>query len=350
MRAYKVHRTSRNSALVLVLILTTLAACKDQGPLGVLCSQGDTCDGENMPAGEFLPFCSIHYLGGQCSQQCETSEECVQTWGKDSSCIGAGFCVHSCTASGDCPDGTVCNENMWCERESAVQSLGRTRAEEWAQAYCEAAFACECTSEPYYVSKEECLDDQRDSFLLSLDDSRVSMDESCLAERLTAFTYLQCASPVGPYDWEQRACPVFRGETGFKEACMSGNVLASQCAQGLVCLWSRGYEGQCEEDYRLPGEGEKCAFEQPECGDGLRCDGSVCSDWPDIGEECCDVYGCGSCAEGWCSPDTSTCEPPLAIGDVCDEVYTWDHCDWRNGVLCIDGVCALPEPIACRLR
>lgn len=353
--SFHLGRGRLERAWLTVLLYTCVLlvpACKDDGELGAPCAESDPCDQGSVSESGSNPFCNVHYLGGQCSQQCETDDECVKSWGEGAVCIVAGYCVRSCAEDKDCPKGTTCNEYMWCDRESHVESPGRLKAEQWAQAYCDAAFAdCNCSTEDsFYASKDECIQDQLGSFLILLDDSRVSLDDSCLAERISALNYLQCDIPRGGYDWEKRACPVFHGTIGYKESCESGNTLMSQCAQGLVCLWTRYFDGRCEEDYRLPGVGEDCALEEPQCADGLRCNGAQCIDYPDIGEECsCDAYGCTTCAEGWCSADTLTCEPPLPAGEECD-IIAWDRCDWRHGALCSNDVCTDPAPIACILR
>lgn len=327
-----------------------LAVGCGQGELGSRCVESDSCDqGSEIRAG-FAPFCSSHYLGGQCSQECESSEECAQSWGEGAICIGAGFCVRECEKSRDCPKGSSCNEFMWCERDDFIEVPGRAQAEQWARAYCDAAFMeCECTEEDYVYgfSREDCYEDQRSSFLIALDRSELVLDQVCFNDRLAELLYLGCGVARDAYDWKGRTCPVFHGRAGYKEQC-SGGLLASQCAQGLVCQTTGWFEGQCEEDFIIPGEGEDCQW-APFCQDGLLCvNGTTCMDFPDVGEPCeCDEYRCDSCANGWCNSLTLTCAPPKFAGDTCD---VWDQCDTRHGDYCgDDGTCIGAEPIACSL-
>lgn len=90
-----------------------LAACQRQ-TLGEPCKTDDACHAD--PADQFDFRCVVDQsesVPGQCTNNCDEDAQCHERWGDDSRC--EVWCVRTCSADGDCPDGTRCNEQAWCE-------------------------------------------------------------------------------------------------------------------------------------------------------------------------------------------------------------------------------------------
>jgi len=56
-----------------------------------------------------------HVLDHQCTAPCDSAQPCGDSLGASAACILAGLCVRTCASDDDCPTGTACNNNQWCE-------------------------------------------------------------------------------------------------------------------------------------------------------------------------------------------------------------------------------------------
>jgi len=65
-------------------------------------------------------FCNYdpvkHLLDQQCTAACDSAQPCDEALGSSAACILANLCVRACASNADCPTGTACNSNSWCER------------------------------------------------------------------------------------------------------------------------------------------------------------------------------------------------------------------------------------------
>jgi hypothetical protein len=144
-------------------------------------------------------------------------------------------------------------------------------------------------------------------------------------------------------------CQIYFGDAALGDACTRFGPRMSTCEADLVC----GVDGTCHAPCERPLEIPK----------GGRCSqflGALVDE---------------ACIEGTvCSPETSTCEVPLALGETCDHSTApcpKDHycggpeyvcrprgalgepCDRHFDCLsyvCIDDVCAAPDPWSCDNR
>lgn len=83
-----------------------------KGSLGTPCDVNSDCQ-----APLFCNVDDVDYIGHkQCTITCSGSETCTTSFGNDSFCVGAGFCVRSCTEDSDCPSLTRCGGGAWCDR------------------------------------------------------------------------------------------------------------------------------------------------------------------------------------------------------------------------------------------
>lgn len=94
-----------------------LSACGEEesatDKLGAPCSTSSDCADNQTCAPVGLGS------GAQCTAFCSSSEECSDAFGWRSYCIGANDCVKECYQDEDCPPGTFCNSNDWCDLGSS---------------------------------------------------------------------------------------------------------------------------------------------------------------------------------------------------------------------------------------
>jgi hypothetical protein len=57
-----------------------------------------------------------HLLDQQCTAACDATQPCTVSLGQSAACLVADLCVRACASNNDCPSGTACNSNAWCER------------------------------------------------------------------------------------------------------------------------------------------------------------------------------------------------------------------------------------------
>jgi len=71
------------------------------------CKSGSICIQDNPVNG---------VMEGQCSMGCSATTACAEQFGDSAVCVG-DVCARACRQTGDCPDGTSCNTDGWCERD-----------------------------------------------------------------------------------------------------------------------------------------------------------------------------------------------------------------------------------------
>ena len=59
---------------------------------------------------------SAGLLNNQCTMYCDSTEECVAKFGKNSSCRNSGYCVLECAKDSDCPALASCSNDVFCTR------------------------------------------------------------------------------------------------------------------------------------------------------------------------------------------------------------------------------------------
>jgi hypothetical protein len=100
---------------------TSLPTQPLKGSLGTTCDVDSDCQ-----APLHCNIDDVDYIGHkQCTINCSSAETCTTSFGEDSFCIGAGFCVRSCTEDSDCPSLTRCGVGAWCLRARATQRVAR---------------------------------------------------------------------------------------------------------------------------------------------------------------------------------------------------------------------------------
>lgn len=83
-------------------------AADERGALGQSCVSGSGCSGG-------LICDTSDPLFGLCTESCTSSEQCIESFGFGSFCIGANRCVRECVTDDDCLAGTTCDtEFRWC--------------------------------------------------------------------------------------------------------------------------------------------------------------------------------------------------------------------------------------------
>jgi hypothetical protein len=122
--------------------------------VGKPCESSDDCKGSLT-----CHYDTKDYIGHlQCTQDCASSDECSESFGQGSFCIGANICVRACVTDADCDTGTICNEQRWCERTgSKPKCVGVATACSLRTAgYCLSTFGCSwsssCTGSPWSCS------------------------------------------------------------------------------------------------------------------------------------------------------------------------------------------------------
>lgn len=333
-----------------VLPLLFFISCRgDDGLLARRCAGLADC-GESA-------ICSRFYLGGQCTAQCQSDQDCLNTIGEDGICFPySGFCKKSCQDNGQCPDGNHCSSYGYCEVNEPLNTDERENAIAFANAYCVAEDACECPSAPSdpsvpfgddYFEEPDCVSTQIDNFLLKME-SELAFSKGCFNERITALEQRDCSPEIDSFQWEKSACPIWTGERGLRESCASRGGGASDCAPGLYCIPNaEDYGGRCMDAYQLPGQSEECVNEPPRCAPNFYCeanligvDGWVCNQNPPVGTPCEGPWDCGglACLFG-------TCEELTPPGSQCTEEN--DPCDYERGSYCTNGTCSEPVPLEC---
>lgn len=237
---------------------------------------------------------------------------------------------------------TSCGDNKGSDGHSAEENQD---AERYAQAFCDAQDRCAC-SEPSLYSHNDCIVAIREDFL-SLLDSELAYSKQCLEDRIRALEYRDCTYEFKAFAWDKAACPIWSGERGIREACSRKGHGASDCAPGLYCIRPADYDkvARCEDAYRLPGEGEECVQESPQCAEGLYCelnlvdaDGWVCIP-KTVGDSCEEVWECGGteCID-------QSCVDYIPPGGTCTQS---EECDWSLPSDCQSGICTFPPPVEC---
>ena len=101
------------SVLLLAVFVVATVGCEDEPKsLGGTCTSDSDC--------QTSVYCELlgPPLEGQCTSPCVLSnaEKCPILYGPDAVCIAEGYCVLSCLSSSECPNGTICNDDLWCDR------------------------------------------------------------------------------------------------------------------------------------------------------------------------------------------------------------------------------------------
>ncbi len=331
-----------------LMALLLLACHADDSLLGRRCTIQADCGGDVL--------CSRFYLGGQCTARCTSNEDCSAALGEEGECLFSGFCVKACGGGGQCPSGNRCTEGGLCEADEPLSTSEREDANKFAATYCAAVSACECPPPPpldpnvpfgdQYFEGPDCVESQVDSFLLRAE-SELAFSRGCFNERLVALESRDCSPEGVSFQWEKAACPIWSGERGLKEACYGGWLGASDCAPGLYCISRTEGAGRCSDVYALPGQGEACVAEPPECAPNFYCEGNivgvdgwVCNQNPPLNSPCAGPWDCGglACVDG-------SCVELSGPGTPCEEMNF--SCDYGRGSYCRDGACSEPVPLEC---
>jgi len=223
--------------LLLVLSLCLVACGSGAGTaalnahgVGSLCQSDADC---TSPL-----FCNVdpvgHVVDQQCTEPCDYSQPCTTSLGA-SACIGASLCVHTCNADSDCPTGTVCNSDYWCQRGDRLPSNSDLRCT-GTPLGCAAVKDTDedCEEAPGCQKVEQCTGDAR----------------SCYDQGLSCTELVGCE-----YDIDLEGC------TGTPPAC-SMNSDDHYCNLTLGCLWDYSCVGTAKPCEALTAAA--CAY-QPGC-------------------------------------------------------------------------------------
>ncbi len=82
------------------------------GGIGKACETSSEC-ADGLHCNFDYEYYTSH---GQCTADCDSSEECEAEFGEDTMCIGAHLCTAECDRDEDCPALARCGEYGWCER------------------------------------------------------------------------------------------------------------------------------------------------------------------------------------------------------------------------------------------
>lgn len=141
-------------------------------------------------------------------------------------------------------------------------------------------------------------------------------------------------------------CQIFYGDGNEGDVCSRLGRRMSTCASDLVCGIDDVCHGPCDKPLEIPVGGPCGYFHDgvldEQCAAGLVCaaDTRTCEVPLSPGERCGDERPpCPT--DHHCVLPTSTCEPRIAQGGACER-----HYDCVT-LVCIDGVCAAPDPWSC---
>jgi hypothetical protein len=159
----------------------------------------------------------------QCSKYCATEEECTDSLGADSFCIGGHICVHTCKSDADCLARTHCNSNGWCERSGPGSGVP----------YCTgSATPCSLLSDLTCISARGCIDDSRCS----------GVSTSCYSQ----YDSYSCTNQDGCY-WSSSS----KSCSGSAHSC-TGYSGKFSCGNQEGCHWTGGCTGipnSCASQY-----------------------------------------------------------------------------------------------------
>jgi hypothetical protein len=96
-----------------LLALALASGCsggEGESPLGKPCETAGDCRGSLFCDTPAAP------TAGMCTVECWSTDECRARFGDDTSCIGAGRCVRTCSSREGCLPDQLCNVDGWCVR------------------------------------------------------------------------------------------------------------------------------------------------------------------------------------------------------------------------------------------
>jgi hypothetical protein len=189
------------------------------GGVGQVCKTGTECQ-----AGLTCHTDSVDWIAHQqCASTCESDADCTTHFGAHTMCIGAHLCVSKCLDNADCPTGTQCSDNGWCEHTGPGSGVPK------------------CAGSPTPCS------------LLS--DTACSTTLGCLAEGQCSGVGGSCSSQFDSYSCEKLGCYWSSSSSscsGFATPC-SSNTSDFACTSQTGCTWTRSCSGapiakSCEKE------------------------------------------------------------------------------------------------------
>lgn len=150
-----------------------------------------------------------------------------------------------------------------------------------------------------------------------------------------------------PYDefadrTECGVCIIASGDRQVGEDCTEFSGYVSDCAPGLLCLWTPTASGGiCIDPCAPAAAGLPCDSGINHCGEGLHCSGNTRVCVPESGPgESCVTNTCGD--HYTCDREQDRCVRLPGDGEPCLD----DFCDWEEGLTCLPtGVCGPPPKL-----